>query len=438
MSLLQVCSYWRTILLDYSKAWSNVHLKGQDMEFLAWQMSLSRNAPLDVTVHFHDYIFNTGHLAHRYFRESAEAIRESGRRVRSVSVRTARSDHFQDFFGFELPNLEELAWENTGFGRPTHLLDAQVWDPNLYPKLRCLLIKGNLAWPMQSITGLTRFRLEGPMIVTVTAICNFLRRNETLESIELVNLGVPLPVREETKCVELHNLTSLSFHDVAHGHLFPFIHIPVLMDLSIRPLEHQSRWSPNVWCSLSLPVGITSLEVEYLGCEGSLDQVRITGYNDTQTHSLYLVEHSPSERLDPMLSALAQTPLHSITSISFDEKSTNDPRYQLSCASLRMVFKNLPNLRRADLCWGHFTHGIVGQLRFDCPELEVLRVKTTRLTCPATFGLVLQMAKSRAELGMRLSRIECVVAEGRNAGETREAWDTLARNAGLERYLCDE
>ena len=196
-----------------------------------------------------------------------------------------------------------------------------------------------------------------------------------------------------------------------------------------------------MWRDLPLPSGITSLNVKYRGWEGGFDGVSITGSDDTRTRSLDLTERSLGTRLDPMLSALANTPLYTVTSISFGEEGTNDPRYQLFSPPLRTLLESLQNLRHVDLCWGHLTHQIVDHLQYTCPELKTLRVKTTRLSCSATFDLVLRMAKTRAALGTRLSRIECVVAEdGDEATQARESWDSLARNTELECYLdpCDE
>ena len=163
------------------------------------------------------------------------------------------------------------------------------------------------------------------------------------------------------------------------------------------------------------------------------------GFDDARTQSLNLSEHSVGTRFEAMLSALIHTPLHSVTSISFDEEGTNDPRYQLFSPPLQNVLLKLQNLRHMDLCWGHLTHQILKQLGHACPELKALRVKTTRLSCPVTFGLALQMAKVRAIARMRLDKIECVVDEdGDDGAKTRELWDNLARDAKLECYLGDE
>ena len=427
MSLVHVCHYWRAILLNHCGAWSNVHLRGQDPNFLAWQMAYSRSAPLDVTVHFYS---NSGNRLLHNFQASVKTIREHRERVRSLSVHAVRHHYPRNLFGFEFPNLEELAWDVRGLDPPVQLVGA--------PKLWSLSVKGTLNWPVVSVTGLTRFKLEGPMAVTVTDISNFLKQNNTLKSLEFANLHVPAGTPGQIRSVKLHNLTALSFRNVEHGHILSCLSLPALENLYVGSFEQPIWWSRTVWHNLTLPSGIASLNVKYCGWEGGFDRVRITGFDDARTRSLNLTEHSLGTRFNPMVSALAYTPLHTVTSISFDEEETNDPRYQLVSPPLRIILGNIPNLRRMDLCWGHLTHQIVEQLRHTCPELKVLRVKTTRLSCSATFDLVLQMAKARAAARMRLNEIECIAAEEEgDAAKTKELWDTWARNAELGRYLGD-
>jgi len=214
--------------------------------------------------------------------------------------------------------------------------------------------------------------------------------------------------------------------------------LPVLESLHVGPFDQPSWWSWTVWDNLSLPSGITSLNVKYLGWEGGLDRVCITGFDDTHTNSLSLTEHLVGMRFNHMIRALSPAAVHSVTSISFDEEETNDPRYQLSSSYLEIVLRRLQNLRHLDLCWGHLTHQVVKHLERKCPKLKVLRVKTTRLSCSATFDLVLRMAKVRSGGGKRLDKIECVVPEDEDgATKTGELWDTLARTAELDHYLGD-
>ena len=428
-------------MLNHCTAWSNVHLKGQDPNFLVWQMTHTQNAPLDITVHLYQRILHSGNRLRHNFQTCVDTVREHRQRVRSLYVRLNRYDCFRGYFNFDLPNLEELAWEDMGLDHHERLLNLPAWNANRYPKLRRLSVKGTPDWPMESTKGLTRFRLEGPMTVTLANISNLLEQNGTLEHLELANLHVPAGTPGQlTKCIKLHNLTTLSFRNVEHGHVFPCISLPVLRTLHIGSFEQQTLWTPTVWHNLSLPSGITSLNVKYRGWEGGFDRVCITGFDDTRTNSLNLTERSLGTRFNPMLSALANTPLHTITSISFTEKGTNDPRYQLSSPPLRTMLGSLPNLRHMDICWGHLTHQIVEHLQHTCPKLETFRVKTTQLSCPATFGFVLRTAKARAAVGTRLSKIECVVADDQDdTARIRELWDDLARNAELERYLsfCD-
>jgi hypothetical protein len=434
MSFVRVCRYWRTTLLNHCGVWSNVLLRGQDPNFLAWQMSYSQNAPLDIAIH--QRIYDSGGRLLRNFHACMKTIREHRHRVRSLSVRLSRYDFFWGCFNFDLPNLEEFAWEDMGPHGVVHFLTTPAWNVNRYPNLRRLSVRGTLDFPVGSATGLTRFKLEGPMVVTLADISNCLEQNSTLECLELVNLHVLGGIPGQTKCIKLHNVTTLLLHNLEHGHLFPYLSLPALGNLHIGSFKPPNWWTPAVWGDFPLPSGITSLNVKYRGWEGGFDSACITGSDDTRTHSLNLTEHSLGTRFSPMLSALANTPLHTVTSISFTEEGTNDPRYQLFSPPLRTMLGSLPNLTHMDLRWGHLTHQIIEHLRHTCPELKTLRVKTTRLSCQATFVLVLRMAKARAAAGTRLSKIECVVAKDEDgAVQTRELWDALAQNAELEHYL---
>ena len=400
-------------------------------------MAFAQSAPLDVTAHLHRRVSNYRSLHN--FQTSVNVIRDCRQRVRSLSVHIPRDNSFRGSFNFELPNLEELAWEEVDLEPPGRLVGTPVWKANRYPNLRRLSLKGTLDWPMALTTGLTKFKFEGPMSVTVTDISNFLGRNTTLESLELANLHVPVGIPQQTRRIGLHNLTTLSLRNVEYGHVFACMSLPALEDLHIGPFDQPDWWSWSVWHNISLPSGITSLNVKYRGWEGGLDSVCITGFDDARTHSLNLTEHSVGTRFNHMIPGLPVIGVHSVTSISFDEEGTNDPRYQLRSPSLEFVLNRFQNLTRMDLCWGHLTHQIVGHLERKCPMLKVLRVKTTRLSCSATFALVLRMAKVRAATGKRLDKIECVPAEGEDdsAVKTRELWDTLARTEGLDRYLSD-
>ena len=435
-SLIRVCRYWRAILFNHCGVWSNVHLKGQDPDFLAWQMEFSKSAPLDVTAHLHQRV--SGYRSLHNFQASVDSIRGCRRRVRSLSVHIPRDDFFQDAFDFELSNLEELAWEEMDLDPPAPLIGNPVWNTERCPKLRSLSLKGTLDWPAGFVTGLTRFKFEGPMTLFVTNISLFLEANTTLESLELVNLHVPSGTPQQARRIGLHNLTTLSLSNVEYGHVFTCMSLPALESLHIGTFDQPALWSWTVWHNLSLPSGITSLNVKYLGWEDGLDRVRITGFDDARTHSFDFTEHSVGARFNHMISAFSPAAIHSVTSISFDEEGTNDPLYQLSSSKLEIILSRLHNLTRMDLCWGHLTHQMIKHLERKCPMLKVLRVKTTRMSCSATFDLVLRMAKIRAGARQRLDSIECAVPKDEDHSvKTGELWDNLARTAGLDRYLSD-
>ena len=397
-------------------------------------MAFPKTAPLDITAHLHNRVSNYRSL-HK-FETSVKAIRDYRQRVRSLSVHIPRDDSFQDVLDFELPNLEELAWEEIDLEHQAHLIGNPVRNANRYPKLRRLSLKGTLDWPMAFTAGLTRFKFEGPMTVVVADISNFLEANSALESLELINLHVPTEALQQTRRIGLHNLTTLSLSNVEYGRVFRCMSLPALENLHIGPFDQPAGWSWTVWDNISFPSGITSLNVKYLGWEGGLDRVCITGFDNTRTNSLSLTEHSVGTRFNHMISALSATAVHSVTSVSFEEEGTNDPRYQLSSSQIGFVFGYLQNVMHMDLGWGHLTHQIVEHLERYCPKLKVLRVKTTELSCSATFDLVLRMARVRAGAGKRLDKIECVVPEDEDDGaKTGEIWDNLARAAELDHYL---
>ena len=279
-AFLHVCNYWRAILLGHCKAWSNIHLKGQVPGLFAWQMTRTRDAPLNVTIHLHDRVLNSeGSLLHTFY-ASVKTIRQHRHRIRTLSASATRFHSFQNLFNFELLSLKELAWEGTGLGRPTRL-SGPVWDMNRCPKLRCLSVKGTLDWPMKATTGLAKFKLESLMTVTIKDISGFFHDNQVLKALEFINLTVPVPILGETRPTKLPNLPALSCCNVAHGSGLPSLSLPAIENLSIRPSEGPLQWSPTIWSTLSIPVRITSPNVKHPGWVSGFDRICVTGSDDT-------------------------------------------------------------------------------------------------------------------------------------------------------------
>ena len=198
-----------------------------------------------------------------------------------------------------------------------HLISNPVWNANRYPKLRRLSLKGTLDWPMGFTAGLTKFKFEAPMTVAVTDISNFLEAKTALESLELVNLHAPAGIPQQTRRIALHGLTTLSLSNLEYGRVFPCMSLSALESLHIGPFDQPSWWSWTVCDNLSLPSGITSLNVKYLGWEGGLDRVRVTRFDDARTNSLNLTECSVGTRFNHTIRALPPAAVHSVTSISF-------------------------------------------------------------------------------------------------------------------------
>ena len=441
ISLTHVCRYWRTILLNHNGVWSDIHLKGQNPGLVAQQLERCGDAALSVNVHLQFWMFrreNTRLLTN--LQEALVDIRLHRKQVRRLVVHIACCQAFHQYFDFDLPDLEELVWEDLCMQHAiTHNSNPPDPEHNRLPRLRHLSVKKTLHWPVEFTSGLTTFKLEGHMTITPEKLIGFLRRNPALESLELINLHVPyhfLP----GKAVELDHLTKLSLRNVEHGHLFPYVALPALKSLEIGPFDQPPRWVGSVWFGLQVPSGITALTITYHGSEG-MDKISAVGLDKTSNRSLVLAEHLVGRRFTPVLCALANASLDAVTTLCFDEegKSLED---QVSSDPVLALLRSLPQLRRVDLGWGNLTHQVIACLndhRQLCSELKDLMVKVTRQSYFSIFKSVHKLAQSRADAELWLSKVEWVISEadGSDVEATRRLWDSQFQRSDLASLLRD-
>jgi hypothetical protein len=441
ISLTHVCRYWRTILLNHNSVWSDIHLKGQDPGLVTQQLERCGDAALNVNVHLQFWMFRreNARLLNN-LRGALTDIRLHRDQVRRLAVRIACCQAFHQYFNFDLPNLEELVWEDLCMQHAiTHNSNPPDPEYNRLPRLRHLSVKKTLYWPVEFTGGLTTFRLEGHMTITPEKLTNLLRRNPTLESLELVNLQVPYEFLPE-RSVELDHLTKLSIRNVEHGHIFPHVALPALKDLEIGPFERpQSRWVNSVWFGLQVPPGITALTITYRGSE-DWDKISAVGFDNTSRRLLTLAERSVGRRLTPVLDALANASLALVTTLCFDEEGTIFED-EVSSTPILALLRSLPLLRKVDLGWGHITGKVIACLdehRGLCSELKDLRVKVTRQSCFSVFRSVQKLVLSRADAERWLSKVECIVLEADGDAEaTRRSWDSLLQSSDLASSLRD-
>lgn len=442
ISLTHVCHYWRTILLNHNRVWSDIHLKGQDPGLVTQQLERCGDAALSVNVHLQFWMFrreNTRLLNN--LRGALTNIRLRRDQVRRLVVHIACCQAFHQYFNFDLPNLEELVWEDLCMQHAiTHNSDPPDPEHNRLPRLRHLSVKKTFYWPVEFTSGLTTFKLEGNMTIAPGKLTNFLRRNPTLESLELVNLHVPYEFLPE-RTIELDHLTKVSIRNVEHGHILPYVALPALEDLEIGPFEQPPpRWVNSVWFGLQVPPGITTLAITYHGSEEDRNRVSAVGFDKTSRRLLTLAEHSVERRLTPVLDALANASLALVTTLCFSEEGTNFED-QVSSTPILALLRSLPLLGQVDLGWGHLTTRVVTCLderRRLCPELKDLKVKVTRQSCYSVFKSVEKLVLSRADAEQWLSKVECIVSDADGDGEaTRRSWESLFQSSDLASSLRD-
>lgn len=441
ISLTHVCRYWRSILLNDNSVWSDVYLKGQDPGLISQQLERCGDATLNVNVHLPFWMFRReNNRLLNNLRGALTDIRLRRDQVRRLVVRIACCQAFHQYFNFDLPNLEELVWEDLCMQQAiTHNSTPPDPEHNRLPRLRHLSVKKSLYWPLEFTSGLTTFKLEGIMTIGLEKLIGFLQRNITLESVELINLNVPyqfLPQRS----VELDYLTKLSIRNVEHGHIFPYITLPALKNLEIGPFEQPPlRWVASVWFGLQVPPGITILTITRRS-DGDRGKISAVGFDKTSRQSLTLTEYSIGTQITPLLDALAHASLASITTLCFNEEGTN-LEDQTSFTPILTLLKSLPLLKQIDLGWDDLSCKVVACLtdrRRLCPELKGLRVKVRGESCSSVFESVQKLVLYRADAEQWLNKVECIVSEvDGDAEATRQLWESLFESSNLASSLRD-
>jgi len=453
-SLAQVCRHWRDITLQQPELWSDVHLKGQDPEFVSQQVTRCRGAPLRVYLHLPHWIFLPEERKLLQNLTGAMSLITGHRnQLRSLTVRIAGCRLFHDYFDLDLPHLEELVWddlcvENSSShdSTPTDRLKCQL------PNLRYLSVKKSLDWPMKFATGLTIFKLEGPIVAPVTTLADFLRRNQSLEHLELVNVCIPFTL-PRTQPIVLNQLATFLTHNAESGNILSHVTLPKVQTVELAPILPPREWFPTAWSGLQLPSDVHTISLHYnhaIGA-GSSMEISIVGTNKRRTHSFNLTERTAGARFTTLFSALTEVSLESVTSLCFNGDRGREPQTWPLPSPNGALLGNLPHLTSIYLCWSCVVEDVI-QCLIDsprtCPELKVVRVKIALDTYEKVFGLVLALAKRRHTIKQPLHSIECVVGEVRVRGgsalgqsplstlqATQELWDSLVRNSKLKKYL---
>jgi hypothetical protein len=440
ISLTHVCRYWRTILLNSNSVWSDVYLKGQDPGLISQQLERCGDAALNVNVHLPFWMFRRENLRLlNNLRGTLTDIRLRRDQVRRLVVRIACCQAFHQYFNFDLPNLEELVWEDLCMQHAiTHNSTPPDPEYNRLPRLRHLSVKKSLFWPLEFTSGLTTFKLEGNMTVGLEKLIGFLQRNLTVETLELINLNVPyqfLPQRS----IELDYLTKLSIRNVEHGHIFPYITLPGLKSLEVGPFEQPPpRWVGSIWFGLQVPPGITALTITHrLGDQG---KISVVGFGKTSERLLTLAEHSIGTRITPLLDALAHASLALVTTLCFNDEGGN-LEDQTSFTPILALLRSFPLLKQMDLGWDRLSSKVIeclNERRGLCPELKGLRIKVTGQSCSSVFESVQKLVLSRADAEQWLSKVECIVSEVDGDAEvTRRLWGSLFESSNLASSLRD-
>jgi len=454
VSLAWVCRYWRETTLLQPELWSDIRLKGQNPESVAQQVARCRGAPIRVHLHLPHWVFLPEERALlQNLTRALSFITDRRTQVRSFTVRIAGCRVFHDYFDLDFPNLEELVWDDVCVeNSPSHGSTPADRSKGQLPSLKYLSVKKSLDWPMKFATGLTRFKLEGPMVAPVAVFADFFRQNRSLEHLELVNVCIPF-VLSRTQPITLDRLVTFLTHNVENGHILSGITLPRIRTIELAPVHPPREWFPTVWSGLQLPSDVDTISLHYnhaIGT-GSSMEVSIVGINESRTQSFNLTERTAGARFITLFGALTEVPLDSVTSLCFNGDQGREPQTWPLPSPNSALLECLPHLTSIYVCWTCVVEDVVRCLTDfprTCPELKILRVKVTSGTCDRVFGLVLALAKRRHTVKRPLHSVECVVGEARVRGgtvlgrsllltpeATEEIWNSLIQNSKLKKYL---
>jgi len=434
--LSSICHNWRSIILQDGAMWSNIRLIGQDPNFVTQQLERCRGAPLHLSFDMPHKMFRVeGAPFLARFKQVAPTIRAQRSQVQSISAIIGGCRTFRRDFGLDWPNLEELVWVDAcPTGSRLHDRDPPVPDEDYRtPKLRYLAAKQGLSWEMTSVTSLTVLKLEGPMDIDVL---KFLQATPQLESLELIKLHVH-PSPTDITSIDIPHLTKLVMRNVEYGQLFVRVTFPALRNLIIDPVEYREPSVEIAWGKLHVPPCITTLKMEYHSRHRH-DRISITGTDKKRTRSFSLTEHAAPMRSAPMLRALSNTSLTSVTSFSIG-RAVPELGVQLPSTSICALFSGLPHLRRLDLYPSQLSLAAMKHLRSHpliFPVLRILSLTVVRDTCEEVFWLLSGLASDRANSKRWLHRIDCVILRaGEDPQEGKRVWDSLSRHRKFEEYL---
>ena len=434
LRLSSICRHWRATILGHGAMWSNIHLFGQDPDFVTQQVKRCRGVPLHLFIDLPYKVFRVeGAPFLANFKQIVPVIKAKRSQVRSISVVTGGCRVLRRDLGQDWPNLEELVWVDAcPIGSRTHEQDFPAPGENRRPsKLRYLSAKQGLGWGITSITPLTTLKLEGPMNIDIFKL---LQVTPHLESLELTKFNVQPPPRNAAS-FDLPRLTKLEMDNVEYGSLFARVIFPSLRSLSVNTVEHEEPVE-IVWCKLQVPPAITAVKIEYLSHR--YHKISITGSNEAKTHSLNLTEHFGLTRGIPMIMALSDTSLTSVTSLSIG-KGVPEGGVQLPPTPLCILISGLPHLSRLDLFPSHFTVEALEYLcqhQLECPELKILSLTVARRTCEAVFELLWQLVTERANSERWLHRIDCVILRaGGDPRGTARVWGSMSQEYQFEEHL---
>ena len=254
-------------------------------------------------------------------------------------------------------------------------------------------------------------------------IIGFLQTTPLLEYIELFGLRVNPPPVQATP-TSLPRLTRLAMRNVEYGQLFGIFTFPSLNSLSIDPVEGQEPME-IAWGKLQVPP-VTTIKMEYLARH---DKLSITGSNQERTRSLSLTERAIEARTAPMIQALSDTSLTSVTSLSVG-RGVPELGVQLPSASICALISGLPHLRRLDLFPTKLVVAVTDHLRSSplvCPELRILSLTMVGETYDDVFWSLSGLATDRAKSERWLHRIDCVILKERGVQETAQDWDARSQ-----------
>jgi hypothetical protein len=311
------------------------------------------------------------------------------------------------------------------------------------PRLKNLSIERGFEWPMNVAVQLTMFKLKGPIDLKLSTLADFLRRNTSLESLELDDLDVSRASRSEREePIVLPHLTRLSVCHATCRHILRLLDLPSLKRFRVLSLEGRNPWLGHDWSEFCSRLLITTLKAQYLALP--MGRITVVGHNGLDTRSLRFTEFSPATQGADVFKALANISLSSVNSLSLVEDMPEGDVLSTTTAICALL-EHLPRVVLMRLCPSDLALEVVRRLCDDlelCPELKELEVMVMGRTCRMVAELLAEMVKARAGGGAerKMRRVECLLPTGSQRSEevrARSVWSRLWKSE-LEKYLSDE